>query len=327
MKILITGATGFIGNSLAHQLADAGHEIHALVHNKANALLVQHKNIRVFFGDITNVEQVKAAIHGCEQVYHTAAQVKPWQENPSIFYEVNVEGTLNVFEQALQGGIRKIVFTSTCGVLGPTSGEPLKEASPPITDHSMHYDRSKKMAEDIVLSYSKKGLSSLIVSPSKVFGPGNTSHSLTANAIISTFLKKRIIFIPAPGIYKLCFAYVDDVVKGHVLAMENGKSGEKYILGGQNITYYDFFDRIRILANRRAHIFRASKLMTKCAAYMQEVRHAVTGAPVLFSVKSVGYAFNNYTFSSEKAIQQLGYTITSLDESLIKTIQFLKKTN
>src|SRR4030095_2627565 len=191
----------------------------------------------------------------------------------------------------------------------------------------MDWDRSKKMAEDIVLTYSNKGLNSVIVSPSKVYGPGKTSHSLTANAIIKTFLKKGIIFIPSPGPYKLCFAYVDDVVKGHILAMEKGTASEKYILGGHNITYYDFFDRIRTLSHSRGSIVRVPKGMIKLAAYLQELRQKITVAPVLFPVKSVGHAFSNYTFSSEKAMRQLGYTITPLDESLIKTIQFLKNNN
>src|SRR4030095_8590416 len=190
VKIFITGGTGYIGNPLAHQLADAGHDVHALVRQKEKVFLLQHKNIKIFFGDINNREEIKDAIQGCEQVYHVAAQVRPWMKNPAIFYKVNVDGTLNVFAQALQAGVEKIVFTSTCGVMGPTLNEPLDEGSARITDFSMDWDRSKKMAEDIVLTYSNKGLNSVIVSPSKVYGPGKTSHSLTANAIIKTFLKK-----------------------------------------------------------------------------------------------------------------------------------------
>jgi nucleoside-diphosphate-sugar epimerase len=157
-----------------------------------------------------------------------------------------------------------------------------------------------------------------------VYGPGHTSHSLTANAIISAFLKKGIAFIPSPGTYQVCFAYVDDVVHGHVQAMAKGTAGETYILGGNNVSYLQFFDHIRKLSGGKGRILAVPKPLIKAAAYAQEISHQLTGSNIRFTVRSVDHLFNNYTFSSQKAVSQLGYRITPLEEALQQTVWFLK---
>jgi nucleoside-diphosphate-sugar epimerase len=324
MKILITGASGYLGNKLANKLADQGNEVHAFIRQTASEEFLQHPNITIFKGDILNKESLMIAMKGCKQVYHTAAKVGVWAKDPSVFYDVNVEGTRIVLDAALASGVEKTVFTSTSGVIGPTLDKPLEENDPRLIDFVIDYDLSKKKAEDLVLNYTKEGMNVVIVSPSKVYGPGNVSHSLTATAIINTFLKKRITFIPSPGNNCVCFAYADDVVAGHILAMEKGRSGEKYILGGINISYKDLFYRIRTLAHRRAYIIKLPKAIIKAWAGFQEMNYKIFGIPVRFTVKSVDHVFSNYTFSSRKAIQELGYNITPLDEALQKTIQFLK---
>jgi nucleoside-diphosphate-sugar epimerase len=286
--------------------------------------LLHHPNITVFKGDVRDKQSLQCAIKGCGQVYHTAAKVGAWASDPSQFYEVNVEGTRNVLEAALGEGIEKLVLTSTSGLLGPSNGAPLREDAVRTTEFRIDYDRSKKMAEEEVVSYAAKGISAVIVSPSKVYGPGHTSHSLTANAIIDTFLRKGVTFIPWPGTYRVCFAYIDDVVNGHLLAMERGRPGEKYILGGMNLSYYDFFNRIRALAHCRASIIPLPRSVIKLWAHLQQLHHKLTGAPVRFPVSSVDHVFSHYVFSSEKAVQELGYRITPLDKAITQTIQFLK---
>jgi nucleoside-diphosphate-sugar epimerase len=324
MKVLVTGASGYTGNKLAHVLAEQGIRVHALIRSGARKKLFHHNNISVFIGDVQQKESIARAIEGCTQVYHTAAKVGAWAKDPSVFYDANVEGTRKVLDAAILEGVEKFVFTSSSGVLGPTDEIPLTENDIRNTGFRIDYDRSKKMAEDVVVSYATKAINPVIVSPSKVYGPGNTSHSLTANAIIETFLRKKIAFIPSPGTYKVCFAYIDDVVNGHILAMEKGRAGERYILGGVNIGYYDFFDQIRHLSKCKGRIIALPKRFVKLLARMQQINHKITGAAVRFPVKSVDHAFSNYTFYSQKAIDQLGYKITPLDEALTKTIQFFK---
>ena len=324
MKVLITGASGYIGNKLAHTLAGMGMDVHALARSAEAKHLLQHPNIKVFNGDILQKESLIAAMHGCRQVYHLAAKVGVWAAKPSVFYDVNVEGTRNVLNAALQAGAEKIVVTGTCGVIGPSYNEPLDENAERSIGYQIDYDFSKKNAEDLILQYADKGLNALIVSPSKVYGPGNVSHSLTTNAIINSFLKKQIGFIPYPGDYKVCFAYLDDVVAGHISAMEKGRSGEKYILGGINISYRDFFRLIRSLSSQKGYIISLPKPVIKTWAYLQELNYKLRGSRVRFPAKSVGHLYSNYTFSSRKAIEELNYTITPMEEGLTKTIHFLK---
>lgn len=326
MKVFITGATGYLGNLLATELAAEGHIVHALVRNRSKAVTPEHTNIRLFTGSVENAEQVAAAMDGCEQVYHTAAHVKPWAKDPSVFYKTNVEGTAIICEQAVKAGVSKLVFTSTTGVLGPTVNGPLNEDANRINHISLDYDRSKKMAEDIVIASQLQGLQPVIVSPAKIYGPGHASHSLAANSVIRSFLRRKLTFVPSPSSYQVCFAYLDDVVKGHILAMQKGTPGQRYILGGHNISYHDFFDRIRKLAGIRGRIIAVPRQLIRLAGWFQEFNHRLTGADIHFTAAAADYAFANFTFSSEKAVRQLGYTITPLDEALTKTIQFLKST-
>ncbi|MEI9956585.1 MAG: NAD-dependent epimerase/dehydratase family protein [Ferruginibacter sp.] len=324
MKILVTGASGYLGNNLAHKLAAMGNHVHALVRSDATKELLQHANITVFKGDIMQKESLSVAIKGCQQVYHTAAKVGVWAKDPVVFYDVNVDGTRNVLNAAITAGVAKTVFTSTCGIIGPSCNEPMSEKDPRITGFVLDYELSKKMSEDLVFQYAKKGMSIITVCPSKVFGPGNISHSLTANAIIDKFLKRKLALIPSPGTHKVCMAYIDDIVNGHLLAMEKGKSGEKYILGGTNISYYDFFDRIRTLLSGKGNIIKVSKNTIKAWAFLQLLNYKISGIAPTLTIKSAEAIFSNYIFSSEKASNELGYTITPLDDALQKTIQFLK---
>jgi nucleoside-diphosphate-sugar epimerase len=323
MRILITGAAGYLGNKLAHKLARQGHCIHALVRSDTAKELLQHPNIIPYKGDLLEKESLKKAIVGCNQVYHTAAKVGAWASDPSLFYKVNVEGTRNVLDAALQWGVAKTVYTSTCGVFGPTQNGPLDENHTRTIGFAIDYDRSKKEGEDIVRHYASTGMNTVIASPSKVYGPGHTSHSLTANAIIDRFLKKGITFIPSPGTYKVCLAYIDDVVDGHIAAMDKGTSGGIYILGGINISYLDFFKRIRTLSCGNGRIIQLPKSTVKVWATLQQRFHQFTGKPIRFTPRSVDHLFSTYTFSSEKAIRELDYTVTPLDEALTKTIHFL----
>jgi len=170
-------------------LAGMGEKVHALVRSSSANELLQHPNITVFKGDILQKESLMTAMKGCKQVYHTAARVGVWARDSSVFYDVNVGGTRNVLDAVLQSGVEKTVFTSTCGVIGPTLNEPMEENAPRTTGFEIDYDLSKKKGEDVVLQYAKEGMKIVIASPSKVYGPGNVSHSLTANAVINTFSK------------------------------------------------------------------------------------------------------------------------------------------
>jgi len=322
---MVTGASGYIGHKLVQQLAAQGHKVHALVRSGAAGKLLQHPLVTLFVGDVLEKHTLLPALEGCQQVYHTAAKVGAWDQNPQVFYDVHVGGTQHVLEAAASAGVQRLVFTSTAGVLGPAEEAPVTEDHHRTLPFQIDYDRSKKEAEDLVKAYAANGLSAVIVSPAKVYGPGHTSHSLTANAIIRSFLRKGVAFIPAPGTYWVCFAYVDDVVQGHLQAMANGTSGETYLLGGNNVSYADFFGCIRQLSGSKGKIIALSQSVIKAAASAQEFAHRAVGTNIRFPVQSVDHLFSNYIFSSDKAVEHLGYHITPLEEALSSTIQFLKR--
>ena len=280
MKILVTGASGYIGNKLAHRLARLGQQVHALVRDAAAAGGLRHPNIRVFRGDVRQASSVLAAMRGCAQVYHTAAQVGAWAPDPAVFYEVNVEGTRRVLTAARQCGVVRTVLTSTCGAIGPAGAAPLTEDDFHPTGFEIDYDRSKKMGEELALQHARDGQNLVVVSPAKVYGPGHTSHALTANTLIQRFLTQSFAFIPYPGTAEVCFAFIDDVVTGHLLAMANGRSGEKYILGGHNLSCRAFFGRLRALAGGRGHLIPVPRPLLTVLAHAQVLRHRLTGAPV-----------------------------------------------
>jgi nucleoside-diphosphate-sugar epimerase len=325
MNILITGASGYIGHRLAHKLVGMGHTVHALVRSETKSSVLQHPNIVLHKGDVRQKGLVLAAMQGCQQVYHTAAQVGAWARRPMDFYDVNVMGTKNVLEAAGEAGVQKMVFTSTAGVLGSTGKEPIDEAHRRSLPFAIDYERSKKEAEDLVLAYADRLTEAVVVSPGKIYGPGRTSHSLTTNALIKTFLEKGIAVVPAPGSYQLCFSYSDDVVNGHVLAMEKGASGERYILGGPNVSYFRFFDMIRKQAGGKGRILPVPKFFVKAWAGWQTLLFLLTGSDIRFTVRSVDLLFSNHAFSSDKAMRELGYTITPLEKGVRETIQYLRR--
>lgn len=324
MKTLITGATGYVGNSLALSLAKKGNQINILVRDRNSNYLPVHENIHVFEGDITDRPSVKKAIAGCEQVYHTAALVKLWAKDPTLFFSINVDGTKNVLEEALEANVKKLVFTSTCGVIGASLKEPLTENDPRIAAFNNDYELTKFLAENLVKEYKDKGLHTIIVSLSKVFGPGIETHPISVNRMIKKVIDGKPTFIPSPGSYLSNFCFIDDVVRGHELAMEKGLNGEKYILGGENVSYTEFFKTLKSISSSKAAIIPAPKYMAKIVAGIQWVKHKVTNEDLSFTLKGLTHIYCNKAFSSQKAIQHLGYTITPLKNSLESTIQFLK---
>lgn len=325
MKILITGATGYLGHRLTLTLAERKNEIHILVRNPNSDNIPLHKNIKVFNGDITDKQSIRSAINGCEQVYHIAAIVKPFDKNPSLFHKVNVEGTSNLLTMALETGVKKFVFTSSCSVIGPTLKAAMCENDTRITPFDNEYDTTKFLAENLVKEYSHKGLFTVIVSPSKVFGPsGFETKIITVNTFINKFIKGEFTFIPKPGKLMANYCFIDDVVEGHILAMSKGSNGEKYILGGENISFEELFSTIRMLSGTKAKLIEVPKIFVKVWALLQWIQYKTFDKEPILTEKSIQQIFCNKIFSSEKATRELGYCITPLEDSLKKTIHFLK---
>ncbi len=325
MKILITGATGYLGHRLALTLAERNHEVHILVRNPDSGNIPQHKNIEVFAGDITQKQSITSAISECSQVYHTAALVKAFDKDATLFYKVNVEGTRNLLESALETGVEKFVFTSSCSVIGPTLKAAMCENDKRISPLDNDYDATKYMAEKLVKEFGKKGLHTVIVSPSKVFGPsGFDAKSISVNTVISRFIKGEPTFIPKPGKLIANYCFIEDVVEGHILAMSKGNVGENYILGGENVSFSEFFQTIGTLSEKKSRLIEIPKFVMKIFSIMQWLQFKATNKEPLITENGIRQIYCNKIFSSEKAISNLGYQITPLREGLQQTIHFFK---
>ena len=327
MKILITGATGYVGHQLALTLAEQGNCVHIIVRNTFSLNIPRHDNIIVFAGDITDRSSIRAAMSGCKQVYHTAALVKIFDKDPAAFYKVNVDGTKNLLDEALELGVKKFVFTSSCGVLGKSVLEPKYENDPRTTGFENEYEFTKFLAENLVKEYVHKGLFTVIVSLSKVYGPGIETHPISVNSLINKFIKGRPTFIPMPGKLTTNYCFINDAVQGHMLAMAKGIGGEKYILGGENISYTDLFKTIRSLSGTKARIIQTSKIFVQLFALQQWIQYKITCKEPFVTAKAISQMFCNKTFNSGKAIRHLGYHPTPLKEALLQTIQFLNPQN
>lgn len=324
MKILITGATGYIGNKLALEAARKNYIVHILVRDIQSPLLPVHPNIKKFKGDITDKASVLAAMEGCSKVMHAAAIAKLSVKDNSIFYSVNVDGTRNMLDAALALNVKRFVFTSSGAVIGPSGKYPMSENDPRIAAFENDYEISKHWAEELVKEYCRRGLFAVIVAAPRVYGPGHECNGNTMNILLKNILSMRLAFVPSCDNVVANYAFVDDVVNGHFLAMEKGLGGEKYILGGENLSYRSFFQTIKENMNKRIRLIRTPKFLLKMWSFLYMCICGILKKETHISPKVVDRLAQNRALSCDKAIRQLGYSITPFSVGIQKTILHLK---
>jgi len=327
MKIFITGATGFIGQKLIQAAIEKGFFVHALVRNTCSNQLQQHERIHYFKGDITNYDTVLKAMQECDSVIHAAGITQLWHHDRSIFYRVNVGGTKNVLEAACFHNVKRFVYTSTCGVLGPSYGDPVTEEDPRITPFENDYEISKHCAEELVKEYVRRGLFTVIVALPRVYGPGLLTNGNPISKLIGNTIKRGVGLVPRARQVVGNYAFIDDVIEGHFLALQKGLGGEKYNLGGENRSYEEFFNEIRKLSPRKIHLITVPKFLLKIAGNLVYTKSLLTKTHNHLTSKTVDRLYQNRAVSCSKAIRQLGYRITPFENGIEQTIQFLKTKN
>lgn len=327
MKMLVTGATGYIGHKLALYAAEMGYTVHVLVRDRHSEFIPSHSGIKVYEGDITDKASVRNAMEGCTFVMHAAGITRLWEKDSSIFYKVNVEGTRNVLDTALELGVKKLVYTSTGGVFGPSGKFPITENDPRITAFENDYEISKHWAEELVKEYCNRGLHATIVSAPRVYGPGPRTLGNSIEGLIRKILSLGIAFVPSNDKVIANYVYIDDLVKGHFLALEKGIAGEKYILGGENISYSTFFKTIRLHAGKPIRFIRLPRWLIKTWSFFHMLVYRITGRHTHISPRVIDRLSQNRALSSEKAVRHLGYSITPFTEGIQKTIIHLKNKN
>jgi farnesol dehydrogenase len=227
MKIFVTGATGFIGLNLTHKLSEMGHTVHALCRSEEKARLLKDPAIKVFFGHIMDIKSLQKGMNGCDAVIHMAAFARVWSKNSGHFDRINVQGTVNVMDTARQSGVSRIIITSTAGVFGPSvNDQPVDESGLRAVDYFNDYERTKDIADQKALSYNGDDMEVITVHPTRVFGPGLISGSNAVTTMIKQYIAGKWHLLPGNGKSVGNYVFIDDVVMGHILALEKGKAGE-----------------------------------------------------------------------------------------------------
>jgi len=326
MKIFITGATGYIGHKLALSLAQQGHSINALVRDPNSIRSPRHGNIRLVKGDIGFPESLLTAAKDCDLAYHVAGLINLSEANAAKVSQINVAGTENVLKAALLAGVKRFVFTSTCGIFNSAPGKLITEdIAPGPFDNS--YDRSKFLAENLVREYSQDGFETMTTYLTKVFGPGIETHSVSTNRIIGKFIRGQINICPASGNFISNYAFIDDIINGLQLVMEKGKQGGKYILGGENISYDDFFEILSNCSGKRANTVHVPRWIAKIYAELYLLKAKFSEPHAFITSHGIDKIYSSRAVSSDKAISELNYSITPFYDAVERTIDFLNNEN
>jgi farnesol dehydrogenase len=322
MNVFLTGATGFIGQKLLGLLVGRGDTVHVLSRSPLPECSV---NVLEFRGDILKREDVNRAMQGCNVAYHLAGYARNWARDASVFYRVNVGGTAVVLEAARSCGLTRVVYTSSAMVLGPSNDVPVTESSVRIAPVLTDYERSKIAAEERVVSEAQDGLETVVVCPTRVFGPGLLNEGNSATQMIKMYIEGKWRILPGDGTALGNYAYVADVARGHLCAMEQGWSGERYILGGENVSYLTLFDEIAGIAGVKRRMMHLPRRLAMTAAHAEEVRARIFhGYPAV----TPGWAATFLTdcaCSSAKAERELDYRITPLRRALRETVDWLRE--
>jgi farnesol dehydrogenase len=326
MPIFITGATGFIGNKLAITLSQSGETIHALCRKTSDISTLKHQNIKIFYGDVTELERVEEAMKGCEFVYHLAAYARSYSKDPQEYFKINVEGTKNICKAAQVCKIKKAVITSTVVTFGPTGQEPADETIK--RDESKFYtvyEHSKFVAEKATEDFIKQGLPATIVNPTRIFGPGLMNESNSVTIMIQMYLKGKMRTILGNGNGIGNYGFVDDVVHGYILAMEKGRIGEKYVLGGDNVSYNDFFRTVNEVTGKKYLIFKIPYPIAIAFGKFEELKAKLFKLYPLITPDWVRTFGLDWSYTNKKAERELGYKFTPFRDAIKTTIDWLKQ--
>ena len=315
MKSLVTGANGFVGSSVARCLLEAGHEVRCLVRAGSDQSNLKGLPVEISEGDLRDISSLKLAVSNCENLFHVAADYRLWVPDPEIMYEINVKGTQELILAAYEADVSRIIYTSSVATLGINlDGNPADENTPSsLNNMTGHYKRSKFLAEQVVQHLTDKHqLPLVIVNPSTPVGPRDVKPTPTGQIVLDTLCGR----MPAYMSTGLNVAHVDDIAQGHLLAYLHGKTGERYILGGENLHLIQILEEIDKIIDKKIKRMNISMGMMLPVAWIMEKVAIATNTQPRASVDSIRMAEKKMFFSSEKAIRDLGYKYRPSSEAI-----------
>jgi dihydroflavonol-4-reductase len=322
-KALVTGGTGFVGRALVTELLAAGRDVRVLARRPDHPALAGLK-VEVAAGDLQDSESLKRAVTGCGTLFHVAADYRLWVPDPDTMYAVNVEGTRTLLAAAAAAGVGRVVHTSTVGTLGnPGDGTPGTEDTPvSLEDMVGHYKRSKFLGEQVALEFARQGLPLVVVNPSTPIGPWDSRPTPTGEIVLD-FLKRKM---PAYLETGLNLVHVRDVARGHLLAEEKGRTGEKYILGHENLSLSRILGLLAEITGLPAPRVKLPYAPVLALAYLNEFwANHVSGRPPRMPVTAIRMAKKFMYFDNSKAVKELGLPQTPVRQALEEAVSWFRR--
>jgi dihydroflavonol-4-reductase len=323
MLAFVTGATGFLGSHVARALAAQGADLRLLVRSTSNLKNLEGLQAETATGDLRDPASLEKAMAGCEVVFHVAADYRLWLRDPAEMYRSNVEGTRAVLDAARKAGARCVVYTSSVATVGFTgNGRPADEDSPvSLADMIGHYKRSKFMAEQLAMEAGRSGMRVVTVNPTTPVGEQDIKPTPTGRIIVD-FLKRKF---PAYVETGLNLVDVRECASGHITAMEKARSGERYILGGEDLTLKQILDKLGAISGLPSPKVRLPYFVAYAAgAVDQTVSGTLLGREPRATIETVRMGKKKMWASSAKAERELGWKTVPADDALRRAVEWFR---
>jgi dihydroflavonol-4-reductase len=321
--VLVTGASGFVGSAVARKLAARGFRVRVLVRASSPRTNLSDFPNEIAEGDMRDAASMTRAAQGARYLFHVAADYRLWSRDPEEIVRNNLEGTRATMQAALAAGVERVVYTSSVATLKPLDGKAADETSRHTEASAIGaYKRSKVVAERLVEDMVRgQGLRAVIVNPSTPIGPRDVKPTPTGRIIVEAATGRMPAFLDTG----LNLAHVDDVAEGHLLALNRGKIGESYVLGGTDVSLKEMLGAIAAITGRKAPRFQMPRLPLYPLAHLAEAIASITGKEPFLTADALNMAKYHMFFSSDKAVRELGYTYRPYTEGLTDAVAWFRK--
>ena len=322
MRVLVTGATGFVGGNLVRTLVDRGYDVRALVRRNSNTLALENLGVEEALGDLRDRESIAKALKDCQGVFHCAAMYTFWSLDPSEVYRVNVEGTKVIFQEAERAGVERAVYTSTVSTIGlPKKGLGTEDTQLRPKDLVGHYKKSKYLGEQEALAAARNGLPVVVVNPAAPIGPWDVKPTPTGGIVLD-FLRRKLPVYIGTGMNVID---VEDVAMGHVLAMERGVPGQRYILGHRNMTLLEVLLTLEAITGVRAPRVRIPiNLIILLGMIDYLIEGKLLKRKPRIPLEGMRVVKKPMYVSSAKAVRELGLPQSPVEEALEKAVRWFR---